>query len=345
MNGTQGSPAGPMSAQTKSATRQSGIGSRKTKQGRGIEMAEDESKLTFKAKWALDRIEEEAQELRAEMERLEDALDQRTGVVRKLIACPLRKIVYQTHPNEHGSPENAKRAAQQAYALAAPIHEQNVAIASENKRILIQLAELIKNAGIESTYSVREGSGRRMKWVSHQCQWDAALRQNVQVTDEWDDTVRRYNQWIKDRDAEIAKVKADAEAKSRALAQEEEALKGKLVVAKIAEKYGLPITSSADDVQSAIREKDKYLDLADGMYATRCDWNEGPWYAKNALQRFKIENATDQAIYDDNWPAVEDWDGDGRVFRDGKWGYDAVFALADPMLLSDYQAVAPFARR
>ena len=307
-------------------------------------MAEDESKLTFKAKWALDRIEKEAQELRAEMERLEDALDQRTGVVRKLIACPLRKIVYQTHPNEHGSPENAKRVAQQAYTLAAPIHEQNVAIASENRRILVQLAELIKNAGIESTYSTWEGSGRRMKRVSHQCQWDAALRQNVQVTDEWDDTVRRYNQWVKDRDAEIAKVKADAEAKSRALVQEEESLKGKLIVAKIAEKYGFPITASADDVQSAIRGKDKYLDLADGMYATRCDWNDGPWYAKCALQRFKVETETDQAIYDDNWPAVENWDGDGRVFRDAKWGYDAVFALADPTLLADYQAVAPFAR-
>jgi hypothetical protein len=98
-------------------------------------------------------------------------------------------------------------------------------------------------------------------------------------------------------------------------------------------------------VQSAIRKKDKYLDLAYGMYATRCDWNEGPWYAKNALQRFKIENATDQAIYDDNWPAVEDWDGDGRVFRDTKWSYDAVFALANPELLADYQSVAKYVER
>lgn len=61
--------------------------------------------LSWGAKYALERIEKATDDLRAEIVRLETAMDDQTGVVQKLKPYPLEKVVRQTHHASFGTPE------------------------------------------------------------------------------------------------------------------------------------------------------------------------------------------------------------------------------------------------
>lgn len=108
----------------------------------------------------------------------------------------------------------------------------------------------------------------------------------------------------------------------------------------LANKYELGLDANQDDILEKICDQDKYLKLAHGLLKNRMDWYDGPTDANYALGEFKVETPLDQEIYNSISPYINDWNGDGRIFRDMEWNYDRIFTLvkeSNPSLYSDYQ--------
>ena len=45
------------------------------------------------------------------------------------------------------------------------------------------------------------------------------------------------------------------------------------------------------------------------------------------MNGFTVETETDQEIQDELQGLIDNWDGDGRVFRDCKWNYSTLYAM------------------
>ena len=70
----------------------------------------------------------------------------------------------------------------------------------------------------------------------------------------------------------------------------------------------------------------------------RGDWNDGPNYAEVGLGRFTpdTDNPVDVEIEKEISGLIEDWGGDGRVFRDCKYNYGELKGMVkDDTLVSD----------
>lgn len=105
-------------------------------------------------------------------------------------------------------------------------------------------------------------------------------------------------------------------------------------------KYGI----SADEPQgvcAALLDRDKYLDLAYAMNATRNDWSQGYWRVEEALARFKEQpqSEQDKAIIADIQSCLDESWVDGRTFRDTEWNYSRLYEVVKPELFSDFQSL------
>jgi len=97
---------------------------------------------------------------------------------------------------------------------------------------------------------------------------------------------------------------------------------------------------SERDLLDVILEKDKYLRLGHYLLKNREDWNDGYSYAENGLNGFIVESDEDGLIAADIQNCIDNWDGDGRCFRDCQYNYDHCFSLVkDEQLYKDYQLV------
>lgn len=86
-----------------------------------------------------------------------------------------------------------------------------------------------------------------------------------------------------------------------------------------------------------LNDMNKYLHLAHWLNRNREDWSDGYSYAEVGINNFKVENEQDREILDSLLALIdENWDGDGRVFRDTKWNYDALYSLVPEDLRSDF---------
>jgi hypothetical protein len=103
---------------------------------------------------------------------------------------------------------------------------------------------------------------------------------------------------------------------------------------------GLPLSTSKGDLFDHVINLDKYVRLSHYLRKNREDWSEGPDYAKMGIGSFKVETTRDQEIHDEIWSYINDWDGDGRIFRDCEWNYDAIFELADKKAAEMYNRAA-----
>jgi hypothetical protein len=113
--------------------------------------------------------------------------------------------------------------------------------------------------------------------------------------------------------------------------------KADMELAAILLRYQLPLESSWSDVLEHLRGKDQRIDLAVAMRQTRGDWSDGCYRVTDAIRRFTIRTDEDKEIAADVLGCTAEF-GDGRVFRDTAWSYDALFAsVADRQLAADAQ--------
>ena len=89
------------------------------------------------------------------------------------------------------------------------------------------------------------------------------------------------------------------------------------------------------DILDAILEKDINLAIGDAMLRTREYFDNGTSGISSLVQQHP-EPAVVQSIM----ATIENFDGDGRIFRDCEFNYSVMFARADQALYADYIEVS-----
>lgn len=246
-------------------------------------------------------------------------------------------------PNDEEVATFALQKLEEARKMDIEAHERNKPLIEINKAIAARIDALMTEVGMPRQWSEpdRKSRARFPKPIIHAAGFIGDLARECKTSDgfEWLTTQYErmkatYEQYLKD-----SKGKAEREKKEReeAASKEEAKRRADMELATLLNRYKLDIMSSWSDVAEALRSKNKYLDLAAAGQAVRNDWSEGPYQVQYAIDSFTIENERDQEIYDDIQSCLEDFE-DGRVFRDTKWSYDALFGLVeDAQLLEDYQ--------
>lgn len=108
-------------------------------------------------------------------------------------------------------------------------------------------------------------------------------------------------------------------------------------------KMGLSVEElEKNAVMTNLINRDKYLCLGHFMILNRGDWSSGSDYANEGLKNFNISSDEDSEIYDEISGLANNWEGDGRVFRDCKYNYDYILSLCDEDIYSDYQKLKGF---
>jgi DNA repair exonuclease SbcCD ATPase subunit len=284
-------------------------------------------------------IDSLAQELETIKKELEDQKNLVGGNLLPITKYPVMVGVF-GYVKDYKTPERARREVERLYQESIVLKDANQAAIKNNQAVYDGLVKLISSVGIPSHYlkvvNSRSGKTRRefMPWID-------ALKDLIKTEDEFPKVQRIYEEKL----SEIAKWEKEIEEQKRNEEMVREAEKKHIrnikTLGRLENKYGLALTESGSEILDAILSKDKYLALGHALRMNRGDWADGPEYARDGLQEFGVEIKTDidQAIYDEISEMVNDWQGDGRCFRDADYGYDYLFGLVDKELLSDYEEV------
>jgi len=239
------------------------------------------------------------------------------------------------------TPEKARKEMDALYQKCLALKEANQTAIKNNQAVYDGLRKLIAAIGIPSSYN-KIVNRRSYKTESVPYDWTDGLRRLVAVHDGWPDVQRTYDQKI----AEITKwekeIAAKEEEEKRAAEAEIKNVEKIKTLGILADRYGLPLSANDHEILDAVLAKDKYLDLGHSLMLNRLDWNEGPYHARCGLDRFAVISDIDHAIYAEIRGLIDDWQGDGRVFRDAEYGYDALFGLADQAILADYKKLTEY---
>jgi hypothetical protein len=225
-------------------------------------------------------------------------------------------------------------------------HEGNLPAIEANKAVHDRVAALMAEIGMPIKFTERDQNSRaRMpKAITRQAGYLSDLAREAKLDDGFANATQTYHRLLQDYKAFAERAEREQATKDREAAMEQERLierrKADMELAGILLRYELPINSTWDDVLDALRKRNQRLDLAIAMQQTRGDWSDGAYRVSDALGRFTIETTEDKDIANDVLVGLEDF-CDGRVFRDMRWSYDALFAsVPDRQLAADVQLAA-----
>ncbi len=221
------------------------------------------------------------------------------------------------------------------------IHEENIIKKRSNKETYIALSNLLDRIGIQSKYyGYPSKRSRNKEWITYNwvheifsqipCNYDENLLEKL-VKKHKDEIQQIYNDEIKRIEEEQKKKEAEQHEKER-----------NKKLALLFAKYDLDLNCDWEDLLEIVISKNKYLNLAYYLERNRGDWSNGCNYAIIGLHNFKIENELDQKIYDDIRGCIDNWDGDGRVFRDCQYNYSVLYNMAaeqEPDLYKDFEVI------
>lgn len=221
------------------------------------------------------------------------------------------------------------------------VTEANAAAIANNKTVIERASIYMREVGIPASFSKTEYIGRNRKptTTSFPAGYITDLNRNATVSDGYDTAVRAVNDAVRQAKEYADKQKAAIAQKERETQRADEAKKAEMAIVHMRVKYGCDPGAESRDVLDAILDKDKYLRLAHYMAKNRGDWTDGCDYAETGLNGFDVETEEDKEIHDAVSGACEDWQGDGRVFRDMEFNYGYLFAKVDDGLMKDYTTV------
>lgn len=235
----------------------------------------------------------------------------------------------------------ANTAVKERLAQIEAIHAENLPAIENNVATRKKISDFMGAVGITASYSVYElpsPKHRNKQSITKSAGYVVDMDRMIRFSDGYDmakrglkDTEDRLTKEYKTLIAAIEKAEKEEAAKTQA---KEDLME----LARFQVKY--ETTGDWRDVLDKIIWKDKYLYLGHYLLKNRGDWSDGPDYAKTGISAFTIEDKVDQMIYDEIWGLINDWDGDGRCFRDCQSSYDYLFAIVkDRQLFQDYEIV------
>jgi hypothetical protein len=219
------------------------------------------------------------------------------------------------------------------------IYEKDKFIKEDNKLAIINNTKVY-----ERTYTILKSLGLPDKEYvlksprsSHKTEQTAGWLTSISSAIPKNDYVNLESSY-KDKCEVINKLKKQQEQeesqKQKLLEQEESKKKELKLLVSLGIKYSQEF-DRIDDAVSYILSQDRYLCLAYYLEKNRGDWNDGASYAEQGLDKFTIIEPIDQAIYDEIQGHIEDWRGDGRIFRDCSYNYSTLYGMANQDLYKD----------
>lgn len=222
-------------------------------------------------------------------------------------------------------------------------HTRNLPALQANQAVHDHVKAVMAAVGMPLRWSERDTKSRSRypKTIGHDAGYLADLRREAIIDDNFEHATAVYQRLLKDYEAYAARAAAESEQKAAAVQRQRDAELAKrradMELAAMLLRYELPIESTWRDVLHMLAGKHQRLALAIAMQQTRSDWSEGPWRVRDALAGFQIETTEDKDIASDVLSGLEDF-CDGRVFRDCRWSYTALFAsIPDQQLAADAQ--------
>lgn len=220
------------------------------------------------------------------------------------------------------------------------VDEQNVLLIENNKRIHQKVSLIMQGLGVGNTFTTTEYSNRstKAKTVTHSAGYLCDLGRNVPVsvsgkidTKGLRDSALRV--WRQKNDTLLQKDRDEAK-KKQALAD-----LNKMAMLRVKYTPDNP-ESEKEDILVGVLSKNKYLRLAHFLQMNRGDWTDGYDYAETGLNGFVVENEVDAEIEKDIQFHIDNWDGDGRIFRDCEYNYNVLFGMVDDeQLMKDYNNI------
>lgn len=222
-------------------------------------------------------------------------------------------------------------------------HEANLPAIENNKKIVEGISLMMDKFGIRGSWSewkYPSSRSRTKKEESVSCQWKSEVLRFVPTND----GLSAIESWHKRMIEEIEKWKIkklqELTEKVKAREQEEAAKKSSRLLAQLQVKYELNSDTDWKDILETILNKNKYLKLGHALERNRNDWNDGSWFAEQGLSEFNIETESDEEISREIQSLIDNWDDDGRVFRDCNWNYSALYSLVENVkLIEDFDSI------
>ena len=228
-----------------------------------------------------------------------------------------------------------------AWEKSQAAHARNVPALEINKRIREYVKGVMKIVGIPegwTDYEFKTSRSKNRTPVNKTAGFMADLVRFAPVSDDFADAERFYKQATNNLAtyrAETNRMKREAEQKSAAEAQ---ARKSSFELAEIVLRRKMSRDSDWDSVLNHLLDTNKYLRLAYAMEQTRGDWSEGFYRVESAHGAFVVETDLDREIDEDIAACLDSEETDGRIFRDTKWSYGALYALVtDEQLMADFE--------
>lgn len=229
-------------------------------------------------------------------------------------------------------------------------HEKNLPAIENNKLIAAHVEALMIEIGMPKSWTERDTKSRSRypKSITHEAGWMGDVRRNCRTDDSFAYATSTYERMLKEYQAYAERAKEeDAQAAGKAQRERDAELakrKADMELASMLLRYELPIESSWSDVLDYLCAKDQRLNLAVAMQQTSGDWSEGPYRVRAAMDLFHIDTNEDKDIANDVLGCMDDFE-DGRVFRDTTWNYGRLFAeAADQQLSADIQRALSMVR-
>lgn len=226
------------------------------------------------------------------------------------------------------------------HAEQLKLQEQNAIAIKNNILALASAVAFMESFGLSRKCTKAKMVRGRTKYIESISDWYISLTTQIRTDDGWNNYITHYNNMcdaINNKIRNLTKIENDkikADIKKKQIAENE------LRLAELKVRYGLDALSSKPDVLDKILSKNKYLMLAHYLAENRSDWSDGCSKAVIGLDQFVIEDKLDRDIEQCIRNQINNWDGDGRCFRDCEYNYDILFGMVlDTKLVTDYNLI------
>lgn len=225
-------------------------------------------------------------------------------------------------------------------------HSKNKENIEHNQKVIDNIKFIMNTIGVRdsySEYSFKTNRSRKKTQMTHTAGYIKDLNRVVSIDDGYNDFKRK----IEDKKIQIKKkydvLKSELVLKEKEKEKKLKETKKEKLLATLKVKYSLDFDSDEKTILEHILNKDKYLELAYAMEQNRNNWNDGYSKVKNALNSFLEETEEDIKIVEELESVIgENWDGDGRIFRNINYSYDVIYGMADKELFDDVMLLSEY---
>lgn len=230
------------------------------------------------------------------------------------------------------------------YERDIKIHNENLNILKNNKILWSKIFNLLKQVGIrDKYYGFKSNRHKKQDWINYNWPYEISRQIPTNYSENRceelkDKIIKQLNELY---NKEVKRIKDEKLKKEK---EQQEKQKNKQLALLLA-KYDLELTDDWEELLHRIMRKNKYLWLAYHLEENRNDWSNGYDDAEFGLSLFKVESELDEKINNEIQGLIDDWQGDGRVFRDCEYNYSVLYGMVaeqDNELYKDFEVVKKY---